>query len=338
MHGGWVMIKALISIIFLSLSFVCGAVAPGSYDHVKKQAYIVVRDKDQYDEKQVYRIDFESGSTEVLSSVAYIQNLAVSPNGKHLAYHTRDKIIIFDLIKNKELVSMSGEFTRGVFWSDDGIFLTSLNKKNNSFILYNVAEETYVYLEKETKSKMIMDVVWNSETKEFYYYIFNKDLTSTRSPNSGAATMYKQEKDVLVPTKKVLIGQSPDAKYRYDVSTESEQGTYLLIWAGGDEPQIYDTSTILGASIRKMWGKDTLRILEWQGLVNIKTKSLFKGFDHYVWESGKHAAGRARYRDVAAEFEDYVLMYDNQEKVYVVQDINSGKIVERFDTVKLAPR
>lgn len=185
---------------------------------------------------------------------------------------------------------------------------------------------------------MIMDVVWNSETKGFYYYIFNKDLTSTRSPSSRAAIMYKKEKDVLVPTKKVLIGQSPDAKYRYDVSTESEQGNYLLIWTGGDEPQVYETSTILGAPVRKMWGKDTLRILGWQGHVNIKTASVFKDFNYHVWKSGNYAKKPTRYYDVAAEFEDYVLMYDKKEKTYVVQDINTGKIVERFDTVKLAPR
>ena len=81
-----------------------------------------------------------------------------------------------------------------------------------------------------------------------------------------------------------------------------------------------------------LWGKDVLRPLYWGGRFDLNTGKMLT-YTNRFWGTGKPPPLPTvilANEDVAADWNNYVLMWNKEKKIFEVEDINTGKIVKTY--------
>ena len=325
----------------LLLSLNALAVSPGSYDHKSKIAYVVEVDFEDPGIRNLVEIDFLSGRSSYLRKDEYIIYVTPSYDRKSLAFAGRDSLKVINIEDRRLYREFPGKFKWGIHWSQDSRFLTSYDSNEGDIVIYDLKDDVVSTYPLDASDMNLLKVEWAAGKNEFSYYFFDsKGIDGdVYSDSRDVSTYLVSGGQLTLVSKHQKIDESGDSDWGLNIYSYAELGNYVEIYRKSNPSvsHVFDSTTSLDASVKKMWSKGFFRTLGWQGFINLEAGKIVPDYSRSIRSEGSEKIKFNLY-DVAADFSNYVLMYNKKEKDYVVQDIRTGKLIERFDNVKLEAR
>jgi len=317
------------------------AVSLGSYDHKSKIAYVVEVDFEDPGIRNIVEIDFLSGEYFYLRKDEYIIYVTPSYDRKSIAFAGRDSLKVINIEDRRLYRELPGKFKWGIHWSQDSRFLTSYDSNKDHIVIYDLKDDAISTYPLDASDMNLLKVEWASNKGGFLYHFFDQlgGDGDVFSDSRDVSTYLVSGGKLSLISKHQKLDESGDGDWGLSIYSYAELGNYAEIYRKSNPSvnHVFDSTTSLDASVKKMWSKDFLRTLGWQGFINLEAGEIVPDYSRSIRSEGSEKI-KFNFYDVAADFSNYVLMYNKKEKVYVVQDIRTGKLIERFDNVKLEAR
>ncbi|VAW63179.1 hypothetical protein MNBD_GAMMA08-1584 [hydrothermal vent metagenome] len=177
---------------------------------------------------------------------------------------------------------------------------------------------------------MLFQTRWSEVSNSFLYQLMNKEPNDDFShldakimkSVDGKLKYYKGLKTLTI---------SPNNKYYYVGKVYLEIGNVVSFFKINRNEFISSFEAAVSLSnINVMWGADTIRFLSGGGSFDFK-KNKFISDTHNFWpEEGPFPKKINPRRDMAADWNNYVLMWNRDTKIFEVEDINTGKIIKTY--------
>jgi len=325
--------QKLVSLLTISLLvFVCTdsqAAYPGTYNHKAQIAYIEVYDNleldiDSYNKiVTIIAVDFRNRKLTKLASGKNFGWMAINHDNTILSYSDGKGTHFIDAKDGHLLFDIKTSSVRQ-HWADNRNVVAVVDTGSNKRIFEIDVDQRRV------KSAKLNDMVWYvkwSKDCECFLYEVSDNINDTRR-----TVRLQNHKLRGLKTRKNLT-LSDDGKYYYSVLNENDDdaGTFEVFRTSDNKSVAgpFDAiSTPLEVEI--LWGKNTIRLLEYQSLFDLKTGSLLSP---PIWFSNEDTPPLnipSPYFDKAADRSRHVLRWHDNKKYFEVEDSYTGKIVRTY--------
>lgn len=302
------------------------AVSPGTYDYKNQTAHIV--EKSSRDKYTIIYVNFIEKKVVKIASGNSLGDVAASSGRDVISYLDRGTIRIISAIENESIMNINIKSYARPKWSTEASYF-SYHDMLSEFIIevdFNNKNITKVPF----KGRLLHSK-WNKSCNCFLYQVTGKKLRSTEGHLDGKI-MRNIDGQLQEYSDIKTLTMSPDDQYYYEGKVYPEMGNSVSFYANAGDKLIatFNAATSL-ANVDVLWGKDTVRFLYEGGVFDLKTGKLLT-FSHNFWpEEGPRPKKLNPRRDVAADWKNYVLMWNKEKNVFEVEDINTGKIIKTYE-------
>jgi len=322
--------KAILAVFLMQLitGVLCPqvfAVYPGTFDYKNEGAYIVYKKKP--DNEIVLYVDFKNKIKKIIKKSRVFRFLAVNKNRTILSFASIDKLYFYDIEKEKEIFTVPIKSGRKITWNSSGEKISYYDSSNHVIMEIDIKNREII---KIPFNGIIFQTRWSEVSNGFLYQLLNKEPDDDVG-HMDAKIMRVVDGKLQVYGEVKTLTLSPDGKYYYEGKTYLEEGNVVSFYkADGEKIISYFDASIPLFNANPLWGKDTVRFLSQGGVFDFKAGK-FITYTHNFWpEEGPRPKKINPRRDVAADWNNYVLMWNKDTKIFEVEDINTGKIIKTY--------
>ncbi|HFB65745.1 MAG TPA: hypothetical protein ENJ60_09420 [Aeromonadales bacterium] len=307
------------------------AVYPGTFYFNNETAYIIERSKQE--KKFLLYIDFKNKIKKTIKIDLMIEPPSINRRRKLLAFINMTSIVFYDIEKEKEIFIVSIKSGEKITWDDSGEKISYYDALKKVIMEVDVNNREII---KIPFSGIMFQTKWDEKMNSFLYQLMDKYPNDDMS-NLDAKIMRSVDGKLEEYKGVKTLTMSPDGKYYFEGKEYLEMGNVVYFYKTDGNKLIaeFESSTSLD-NVNEMWGVDTVRFLSQGGVFDFKSGKFISNTD-FFWRSndfiplqGDELINTNPRRDVAADWNNYVLMWNKDTKIFEVEDINTGKIIKIY--------
>jgi len=238
---------------------------------------------------------------------------------KNISFYNIEKEVIFFTVPK-----ISGS---KITWNDSGNKVSYYDSSNHVIMEIDINSREVI---KITFSGIMFQTKWNKKINAFLYQLLDK-YKNNEIGHLDAKIMINIDGKFQEYNGIKTLTMSPDGKYYYEGREYQEEGNIVSFYkTDGDKLVSSFGSTTSLSDANEMWGGNTVRFLFQGGIFDLKAGKLIT-YTHNFWpEEGPRPKKINPRRDMAADWNNYVLMWNKDTKIFEVEDINTGKIIKTY--------
>jgi len=302
------------------------AESPRTYNHANESAYINVFDNlgfDKYtDSDTILYVNFKTKSIKRIAEGKGLKFQSLNFDRSIMEYAVdsqfKSEITFVSLKDGTVLLKKKGYFGRTTWASNKDLAISG-------YYYFDLEEG---FSKKLNIDGPIYNVIWDETCNCFEI--------ETGNWEEGIKIILQYVDGKLVRNSKIKsLTLSPDKNFYYE-PFESEDSAYVRIY-GIDKQNRYKaryTYDMIRAPFNAytFWGKNTLRFFGGYGATTIFLDSgkLSRLTNDMHYDDAPPPYVGNPYEDLAADKNNYILMWDSEKKIFSVEDINTGKIIRTY--------
>ncbi len=323
-----IMVMQFVSSILCSPVF---AVYPGTFDFKNELAYVVDRQKSRND--ILFHVDFKNKIKKTIRKSKKFRGLSINKGRTLLMFIDMADIVFYDIEKEKEIYTVPIRSGSKITWDSSGNKISYYDSSSHMIMEVDINNREII---KIPFSGMMFQTKWDEEISSFLYQIMDKYPNDDVS-NLDAKIMRNVDGKLEEYKGVKTLTMSPDGKYYFEGKEYLEMGNIVYFYKTDGNKLVaeFESSTSLD-NVNEMWGVDTVRFLSQGGVFDFKSGKFISNTD-FFWRSndfiplqGDELINTNPRRDVAADWNNYVLMWNTDTKIFEVEDINTGKIIKTY--------
>ncbi len=320
-----IMIMQLVSSILCSPAF---AVYPGTFDFNNETAYIL--EVPEKGDRVIRYINFKDNEEKIIKSGFFLREPAINHGRKIISFISKKTINFYDIEKGIIFFTVPKISGSKITWNDSGNKISYYDSSSNVIMEVDIKKMEII---KIPFNGYVFQAEWNSKSNGFLYQLRNKGGSEGGS-HLGAKIMKNIDGKLQEYKGVKILTMSPHGDYYYEGISYPEEGNIVSFYkVGGDELIIsYESaSPLFNADV--IWGVNTVRFLFEGGTFDFKQGKFITYADNF-WPVNDFISGSQQKvnprRDMAADWNNYVLMWNKGTKMFEVEDINTGKIIKTY--------
>lgn len=307
------------------------SVVMGTFDHKNETAYISDRhNSNGQTSYQLLFVNFKEQTVTKIDSGRTIDEVALSPSGKYLAYERANvsssdkrRLIIKRISDGKVIrdVSTNSSFIR---WNKSGDALSYMDYNIGKIFEYNLSTNELISIEYGKLSYPYI-VKWSTQCSCFLYHL--SKVNEQNSPYElKQSKVYRINNNVLeVYPELSTLTSSDNKKYYFNIHSEPENGTYINFYNNKTKEKIIGGIGVrfLNPGEDILWFDDVFRYFGSTLWIDLKSQEIKRS------EIIEHLEFNLNYNyDVAADKKGFILRYN--KKVFEVEDVRTGNIIKSY--------
>ncbi len=301
------------------------AVYPGSFDFNNNTAYILEVPKKG--DRVIRYIDFKDKTEKIIKSGFFLREPAINHEREIISFVSKKNINFYDVEKEVVFFTVPKISGSKITWDDSGNKISYYDSSSHVIMEVDINNREVI---KIPFSGIMFQTKWDVKNNSFLYQLMDKYPNDDVS-NLDAKIMRNVDGKLEEYKGVKTLSMSPNGEYYYEGKEYPEEGNVVSFYKsdGDNLISLFGSTTSLGDA-NEVWGKDTVRFLFQGGVFDLKTGKLIT-YTHNFWpEEGPRPKKINPRRDMAADWNNYVLMWNTDAKIFEVEDINTGKIIKTY--------
>ena len=320
-----IFIILIIQLILGVLSSPAYAVYPGTFDYKNEAAYII--EEPSPNNEIILYIDFKNKTKKIIDKSKSFRLPSINKNRTLLSFVNMASIVFYDIEKEKKFFTVPIKSGAKITWSNSGDKISYYDSSAKVIMEIDINSREII---KIPFSGIMLQTKSDEKTNSFLYQLMDK-YSNDEIGHLNAKIMRSVDGELEKYKEVKTLTMSPDGKYYYVGVSVPEEGNVVFFYkADGNVLVASFEASISLFNANPLWGKGTVRFLSGGGVFDFKNGE-FISYTHNFWpEEGAVPERFNPRRDVAADWNNYVLMWNKETKIFEVEDINTGKIIKTY--------